>query len=246
MKKLSLVVSTFYFVTATIALPRLISSTSPVLAQTAGCGSGWSNTALKVLSPVASNQFRVACNEHDACYDTYGKSKQECDKAFHNRMLGICSRDHNTILGRPLRIACNGRADAYYAAVRDYGSDAYNKAQAAVKPSFSWSQAGIIPGMNCTRIHEDADPHAWSDNYLCSSQNWGVRWSQANAISGMKCTRIHEDADPHAWGDNFLCVPQSSSINFRWSQAGAIAGLKCLRVHEDADPHAWSDNYLCW
>jgi hypothetical protein len=137
MKQISLVLSTFSFVTATIASPILVSSTSSVLAQTAGCGSGWSNTALKVLSPVASNQFRVACNEHDACYDTYGKSKEDCDRAFHNRMLGICGRDHNTWFGRPLKRACNGRADAYYNAVRLHGSDAYDKAQAkAAKPPF--------------------------------------------------------------------------------------------------------------
>lgn len=258
MKQISPILFAFSFVTTIIFVPTLVPSTSPVLAQTAGCGSGWSNIIINRAAPamgitganiaIAGRQFRVACDEHDACYDTYGKSKQDCDKAFHNRMLGICARDHNTIAARlsGIRGACNARADAFYTAVTNFGSDAYDKAQAAVKPSFSWSQAGVIPGMNCTRIHEDADPHAWSDNYLCSSQNWGIRWSQANAISGMKCTRIHEDADPHAWSDNFLCVPQSSPINFRWSQAGAIGGMTCLRVHEDADPHAWGDNYLCW
>lgn len=100
-----------------------------VMAQTAGCGSGKSNTALKYMSPVGSRQFRVACDEHDACYDTLGKSKNDCDRAFHNRMLGICARDHNTWFGKPLKIACNGRADAYYWAVRKYGQDAYDAAQ---------------------------------------------------------------------------------------------------------------------
>ncbi len=87
---------------------------------------------------------------------------------------------------------------------------------------FQWSQAGSIPGRVCTRIHEDADPHAWGDNYLCSDRDLGLKWSQAGPIGSMKCTRIHEDADPHAWGDNYLCVPNSSPINFRWSQAGPI------------------------
>jgi hypothetical protein len=226
--------------------PVWVFDNSSAVAQTSGCGSGSSWYLLRIGTPIAANQFRVACNEHDACYDTYGKSKQECDTAFHNRMLGICARDHNTILGRPLKIACNGRADAYYVGVRDHAQEAYDQAQAAAKPSFSWSQAGAVSGLTCTRVHEDADPHAWSDNYLCSTQNWGLRWSQAGAINGMKCTRIHEDADPHAWGDNYLCVPQSSPINFRWSQASSISGMKCTRIHEDADPHAWGDNYLCW
>jgi hypothetical protein len=88
MKRFSLLISTCSFVSATIVSSILSFNALPVLAQTAGCGSGWSNTALKYLSVVGSRQFRVACNEHDACYETYGKSKQECDKAFHNRMLG--------------------------------------------------------------------------------------------------------------------------------------------------------------
>ena len=106
---------------------------TPVSAQstawTSGCGSGWSKVALMVFSPIASNQFRVACNEHDACYDTFGKSKSECDIAFHNRMLGICSSDHNTWFGKGLKALCNGRADAYYNAVRMSAQDAYNTAQ---------------------------------------------------------------------------------------------------------------------
>ncbi len=246
MKKIPLFLSTFSFVSAAIASPIPSLGTSPVLAQTSGCGSGWSNTALKVLSPVGSRQFRVACNEHDTCYDTFGKSKQECDKAFHNRMLGTCGRDHNTWAGRFLKIACNGRADAYYTGVSEGGQDKYDKAQGAATPSFSWSQAGAISGLTCTKIHEDADPHAWADNFLCSPGDIGMRWSQAGAIEGMKCTRIHEDADPHAWADNFLCVPPSSRVNFQWSQANPIGGMNCLKVHEDADPDGWSDNYLCW
>ncbi len=141
MKKISLFLSTFSFVSAAIASPIPSLGTSTVLAQTSGCGSGWSNTALKVLSPVGSNQFRVACNEHDACYDTFGKSKQECDKAFHNRMLGTCGRDHRTIVERPLKIACNGRADAYFRAVKGGGQDAYDKSQAT---AFSDAQQKII------------------------------------------------------------------------------------------------------
>ncbi len=92
--------------------PALLFDNSSAVAQTSGCGSGASWYLLRIGSPIAANQFRVACNEHDACYDTFGKSKQECDRAFHNRMLGICARDHNTWFGKPLKIACDGRADA--------------------------------------------------------------------------------------------------------------------------------------
>jgi hypothetical protein len=76
--------------------PVLIFDNSSATAQTSGCGSGKSWYLTRVATPVSARQFSVACDEHDACYDTYGKSKQECDKGFHNRMLGICARDHNT------------------------------------------------------------------------------------------------------------------------------------------------------
>lgn len=144
MKRISSLFSAFSFISAAL-VSGLSFDNLPAMAQSAGCGSGWNNTAAKVLTPIASNQFRVACGEHDICYDTFGKSQQECDKAFHNRMLGICARDHNTILGRPLRIACNGRADAYYTAVRDHGADAYRKAQASAKAGDGLYKIGNNP-----------------------------------------------------------------------------------------------------
>lgn len=59
-------------------------------------------------------------------------------------MLGICARDHNTWFGRPLKIACNGRADAYYNAVRKSQS-AYDAAQNAARPSTTVMTRGTIP-----------------------------------------------------------------------------------------------------
>jgi hypothetical protein len=126
--------SSFYLIAAT----GLLNFSSPAVAErTAGCGSGSSAYLLEILSPVGSNQFRVACDEHDDCYDTLGKSRQECDNAFHNRMLGICARDHNTWFGKGLKAACNGRADAYYAGVKKRGEEAYDKAQTAAKKKLS-------------------------------------------------------------------------------------------------------------
>ncbi|MBL1210426.1 hypothetical protein [Geminocystis sp. GBBB08] len=124
---------TTFGLTATLVTAQIVAlpnqKMKKVQAQTSGCGSGKSWYLTRVMTPVSAQQFGVACDEHDACYDTYGKSKQECDKAFHRRMLGICASDHNTILGKPLRIACNGRADAFYTAVLEYGQDSYKQAQ---------------------------------------------------------------------------------------------------------------------
>lgn len=117
--------------------------TSVAKAQTAGCGSGLSNTIINDAAPavpiigvdltIGGKQFRVACDEHDACYDTYGRSKQGCDNAFRTRMRDICKSDHNTILGSFLREACIRRAEAFYTAVLKGGGTAYKKAQAAAK-----------------------------------------------------------------------------------------------------------------
>lgn len=106
----------------------------------------------KILTPIASNQFDVACKEHDVCYETYGKSQQECDKAFHNRMLGICGRDHNTWFGRGLKIACNGRADAYYTGVLEYGGTPYKNAQSEASRQIEAASRNTITFKNsCPR-----------------------------------------------------------------------------------------------
>ena len=44
---------------------------------------------------------------------------------------------------------------------------------------FSWSSAGPIPGRHCVAIAELADPHTWSDNFLCTQRDFGFVWSSA-------------------------------------------------------------------
>jgi hypothetical protein len=71
-----------------------------------------------------------------------------------------------------------------------------------------WSSAGPIPGMRCTQIHEGADPHTWSDNYLCVPPHGAgasSSWSSAGPVPGMQCVQWLEPADPHTWADNYLC-----------------------------------------
>ena len=40
---------------------------------------------------------------------------------------------------------------------------------------FAWSSAGPIAGKKCTQILEGADPHTWSDNYFCWTQDHGKK-----------------------------------------------------------------------
>jgi hypothetical protein len=115
-------------------------------------------------------------------------------------------------------------------------------------PNFVWSQSGPVAGRVCVQWNEEADPHTWTDNYLCSTADYGIRWSNSGPIGGMRCTQIHEGAEPelHTWTDNYLCVPTNSPLNLAWSSAGPIAGRQCTQIYEDADPHTWNDNYLCY
>ncbi|MFP2908285.1 S8 family peptidase, partial [Pyxidicoccus sp. 3LFB2] len=115
-------------------------------------------------------------------------------------------------------------------------------------PDFAWSQSGPIAGRHCVQWSEGADPHTWTDNYLCSAVDHGIQWSNSGPIGGMRCTQIHEGSEPaeHTWHDNFLCVPTSSPLQLEWSSSGPLPGRQCLQVFEDADPHTWNDNYLCY
>jgi len=109
----------------------------------------------------------------------------------------------------------------------------------------TWSCNGPIAGQSCVAITEPLDPHGWTDNYLCSAIEMGLRWSHAGPIVGMRCTPITEPADPNGWGDNFLCLPADSPFTLQWSVAGPIPGRVCHAWVEPSDPHTWTDNQLC-
>ena len=60
--------------------------------------------------------FKPCCDEHDICYATCGRSKSECDEAFHVCMSAHC---HAEYLPRGKRRAthlqrCLGEASLYY------------------------------------------------------------------------------------------------------------------------------------
>ena len=111
------------------------------------------------------------------------------------------------------------------------------------KIEFEFSFVGTVAGNTCISVDEPSDPNLWSDNYLCTRRDFGLRWSIAGEIPGMVCTQIVEPSDPHAWSDNYLCAPFDYGL--RWSFVGPIPGMRCTLFNEPSDPHAWSDNYLC-
>ena len=109
---------------------------------------------------------------------------------------------------------------------------------------FGWSSAGPIAGQHCVLIEEPADiVGTWTDNFLCTQRDFGLRWSYVGAIPGMVCTSFNEPSDPDAWTDNFLCAPVDHGLLF--SVAGPVPNMRCTQILEAADPHTWNDNYLC-
>jgi subtilisin family serine protease len=146
----------------------------------------------------------------------------------------------------PATVASVMTGDASMFKIGNPGSNSLNRLLFSNALRLAWSFAGPISGKTCTQIHELADPHTWTDNYLCANGSYGIQWSSAGPIAGLRCTQIHELADPHTWTDNYLCVPPASPIEFFWSSAGPIAGKSCVQWLEPADPHTWSDNYLCY
>ncbi len=66
--------------------------------------------------------FGWACDEHDRCYATLGKTRAQCDLEFLADMVQICLTTAKTPLQRT---ACLEAAAIYYAAVRDHGARFY-------------------------------------------------------------------------------------------------------------------------
>ncbi len=78
-------------------------------------------------SPVPSHwniPFRNACNNHDKCYTTPGKSKIACDDKFLVEMSRICDP-----VGYGMDTVCQTAAVAYYKAVDEFGNSNYDAAQ---------------------------------------------------------------------------------------------------------------------
>lgn len=76
------------------------------------------------LVPIADT-FKDACNTHDVCYCTAGKSQGDCDTEFRGNLLKSCS---STVTGF-LDPACEVFALGYYEAVSDLGQTAFTTAQ---------------------------------------------------------------------------------------------------------------------
>lgn len=69
--------------------------------------------------------FTCPCNTHDGCYDTCGTDKAECDQAFLDEMLAMCS----TLDGDCNQGLCSERAFVYVALVALAGDLSFTEGQ---------------------------------------------------------------------------------------------------------------------
>eukprot|EP00977_Amphora_coffeiformis_P012419 scaffold3069_cov215-Amphora_coffeaeformis.AAC.20 len=87
-----------------------------------GCGPAWFPAWSRRLLDGVSGLYDE-CSIHDACYETCGKLRSDCDKAFHQDVLQSCG------VGTSGATSCRAVADLFYGAVSRFGSKACREAR---------------------------------------------------------------------------------------------------------------------
>lgn len=127
------------FVAAFVTAPIASADVAASCKKSNGCGP--QNAPGLVRDTWGTIDFRKACDGHDACYATQGRSKESCDTAFLADMLSAC-RATFTEDGISRR-SCYGLASDYYGAVWLVAVGAYDDAQACLKDKLAGAEAGI-------------------------------------------------------------------------------------------------------
>jgi len=114
--------------------------------ETNGCGADWfpvpdGPLLSQLLTWWNADVFLDACNAHDICYATAGKSQTDCDNAFWADLLASC----NTWPGI-IDPTCPTFAHLYFAAVTSFGGIAFEDAQGPPKGQILSTMAEVIDG----------------------------------------------------------------------------------------------------
>lgn len=111
---------------------------------------------------------------------------------------------------------------------------------------FVYSSNGEIADRFCIKLDEPLDSQSWSDNYLCTPRDIGLRWSSTGPIDGMVCTAVTEPEDADGWDDNYLCAPEDFGLTFSSQGRPTEQGTQCVAISEPQESKFWDDNFLCW
>jgi hypothetical protein len=113
--------------------------------------------------------FIGCCSAHDCCYGTCRSNQGGCDSTFGNCMRASCDAayppDIVTLPGgitfdrnRVNRSLCRGQANAYEAAVVNFGDDAHTAAQQNACDCCGTQNCPTCPGGTCSSLPSCQDP----------------------------------------------------------------------------------------
>lgn len=93
------------------------------------CGTGWNEPWVR--DSWGNADFTSSCQAHDRCYDSCGRTKDDCDHAFLSDLHSACNSAYSSVWHAVQRRACKEMANTYHSAVHRNGGDAYRAAQQA-------------------------------------------------------------------------------------------------------------------
>jgi hypothetical protein len=109
---------------AMFSVSTFIQAQQPNLLQTHPCGPDSLKGPLRKLIPQGAfgADFKPACRAHDACYDTPGADRDQCDRKYLQDMQCACENSTHPVL-------CRMTARLLYRATHKHGEKAFESAQ---------------------------------------------------------------------------------------------------------------------
>lgn len=106
------------------AVASFLMSTTALAGRDCGADDDWRSNFIPDTWGKA--KLYNACQNHDECYSTLGKSRSSCDHAFKGDMFAECKRAYGQL---DAISGCRPAAITYYEAVVAYGAPYYERAQ---------------------------------------------------------------------------------------------------------------------
>jgi hypothetical protein len=112
-------------------------SNFPYYGSVDGCSTPWYVSFLPAII-INNGRFRSACDNHDRCYMTPGRSKFYCDNQMFEDMSKICKSQNSSCFSVP---------DEYYYGVDKYGQEPYDTSQKKqaeyIQSIYAWLNSDI-------------------------------------------------------------------------------------------------------